>query len=188
MREARTTCPYCGVGCGVVASVEKNEIVDVQGDPQHPANFGRLCVKGSALHETLGHGGRLTRPIVDGVESDWDTALDAVASRLRKVRDAHGPEALAAYLSGQLLTEDYYVANKLFKGFLGTPHLDTNSRLCMASAVAAHKRAFGADAVPCCYEDLEEAELVVLVGSNLAWNHPVLYQRLKVAKQRNPLL
>jgi assimilatory nitrate reductase catalytic subunit len=188
MREARTTCPYCGVGCGVVASVEKNEIVDVQGDPQHPANFGRLCVKGSALHETLGHGGRLTRPIVDGVESDWDTALDAVASRLRAVRDALGPEALAAYLSGQLLTEDYYVANKLFKGFLGTPHLDTNSRLCMASAVAAHKRAFGADAVPCCYEDLEEAELVVLVGSNLAWNHPVLYQRLKVAKQRNPLL
>ncbi|MCE8032754.1 nitrate reductase [Billgrantia tianxiuensis] len=188
MREARTTCPYCGVGCGVLASVENERIVEVQGDPEHPANFGRLCVKGSALHETLGHHGRLTRPRVDGVETDWNTALEAVAERLAAVRAAHGPQALAAYLSGQLLTEDYYVANKLFKGFLGTPHLDTNSRLCMASAVAAHKRAFGADAVPCSYEDLEEAELVVLVGSNLAWNHPVLYQRLKVAKQRNPLL
>ncbi|KAA0009960.1 nitrate reductase [Billgrantia pellis] len=188
MREARTTCPYCGVGCGVVACVEDERIVDVQGDPEHPANFGRLCVKGSALHETLGHHGRLTRPRVDGVEVDWETALATVAERLTAVQAAHGSQALAAYLSGQLLTEDYYVANKLFKGFLGTPHLDTNSRLCMASAVAAHKRAFGADAVPCSYEDLEEAELVVLVGSNLAWNHPVLYQRLKVAKQRNPLL
>ena len=188
MREARTTCPYCGVGCGVVAGVENDTITGVRGDPQHPANFGRLCVKGSALHETLGDGGRLTRPYVDGVETDWATALDTVAERLTTARATHGPEAIAAYLSGQLLTEDYYVANKLFKGFLGTPHLDTNSRLCMASAVAAHKRAFGADAVPCCYEDLEEAELVVLVGANLAWNHPVLYQRLKVAKQRNPLL
>ncbi|WP_111415086.1 nitrate reductase [Billgrantia lactosivorans] len=188
MREARTTCPYCGVGCGVLASVEEERIVEVQGDPTHPANFGRLCVKGSALHETLGSQGRLTQPRVDGVEVDWETALATVAERLTAVRDRHGSQALAAYLSGQLLTEDYYVANKLFKGFLGTPHLDTNSRLCMASAVAAHKRAFGADAVPCSYEDLEEAELVVLVGSNLAWNHPVLYQRLKVAKQRNPLL
>ncbi|WP_104205278.1 nitrate reductase [Billgrantia saliphila] len=188
MREARTTCPYCGVGCGVLACVEGERIADVQGDPAHPANFGRLCVKGSALHETLGHHGRLTRPRVDGVEVDWDTALAAVAERLTAVQAARGSQALAAYLSGQLLTEDYYVANKLFKGFLGTSHLDTNSRLCMASAVAAHKRAFGADAVPCCYEDLEEAELVVLVGSNLAWNHPVLFQRLKVAKQRNPLM
>ncbi|QOR38102.1 nitrate reductase [Billgrantia diversa] len=188
MREARTTCPYCGVGCGVLACVEDGEIVDVQGDPEHPANFGRLCVKGSALHETLGNHGRLTRPRVDGVEVDWETALTTIAERLTAVQATHGSQAVAAYLSGQLLTEDYYVANKLFKGFLGTPHLDTNSRLCMASAVAAHKRAFGADAVPCSYEDLEEAELVVLVGSNLAWNHPVLYQRLKVAKQRNPLL
>ncbi|SEM05040.1 nitrate reductase [Halomonas daqiaonensis] len=188
MQQARTTCPYCGVGCGVLAQVDDERIVHVQGDGEHPANYGRLCVKGSALHETLGNHGRLTRPRVDGVAVDWDTALDSVATRLAAIRETQGAAAIGAYLSGQLLTEDYYVANKLFKGFVGTPHLDTNSRLCMASAVAAHKRAFGADAVPCCYEDLEEAELVVLVGSNLAWNHPVLYQRIKTAKTRNPLL
>lgn len=183
-----TTCPYCGVGCGIEAQLEEGRIVDVKGDSEHPANYGRLCVKGSALAETLGHHGRLTRPRVDGVEVDWDTALSSVASRLQTVREEHGNAALAAYLSGQLLTEDYYVANKLFKGFLGTPHLDTNSRLCMASAVAAYKRSLGADAVPCSYEDIEDAELVVLVGSNLAWNHPVLFQRLRVAKNRNPLM
>ncbi|SDM17777.1 assimilatory nitrate reductase (NADH) alpha subunit apoprotein [Franzmannia pantelleriensis] len=186
--QAQTTCPYCGVGCGVTATLENGALTAVEGDRQHPANYGRLCVKGSALHETLGQQGRLMRPRVDGTEVDWDTALEAVASRLTSIRQAQGNEAVAAYLSGQLLTEDYYVANKLFKGFLGTPHLDTNSRLCMASAVVGYKRAFGADAVPCSYEDLEEAELVVLVGSNLAWNHPVLYQRLKVAKTRNPLM
>ncbi|GED21552.1 nitrate reductase [Halomonas halmophila] len=186
--DTRTTCPYCGVGCGVRAEMQEGRIIAVEGDAEHPANFGRLCVKGSALHETLGEHGRLTRPRLDGVDVDWDTALEAVATRLATTRDAHGPEAVAGYLSGQLLTEDYYVANKLFKGFLGTPHLDTNSRLCMASAVAAYKRSLGADAVPCNYEDLEDAELVVLVGSNLAWNHPVLFQRLRAAKTRNPLL
>ncbi|MGQ7247848.1 nitrate reductase [Halomonas sp. V046] len=185
---ALTTCPYCGVGCGVKARLEAGVVVDVEGDSEHPANYGRLCVKGSALAETLGHHGRLTRPRVDGIEVDWETALDAVGERLQGVRHRHGNQAVAGYLSGQLLTEDYYAANKLFKGFLGTPHLDTNSRLCMASAVAAYKRSFGADAVPCSYEDLEEAELVVLVGSNLAWNHPVLFQRLRVAKTRNPLM
>ncbi|WFE72856.1 nitrate reductase [Halomonas sp. M1] len=187
-QQSKTTCPYCGVGCGVKATVEAGTLSAVEGDREHPANFGRLCVKGSALHETLGHHGRLTRPSVDGVEVSWDAALSATANRLNTLRDEHGAQTVAAYLSGQLLTEDYYVANKLFKGFLGTPHLDTNSRLCMASAVVGYKRAFGADAVPCNYEDLEEAELVVLVGSNLAWNHPVLYQRLKVAKERNPLM
>ena len=187
-QQANTTCPYCGVGCGVRATVEANTLSAVEGDREHPANYGRLCVKGSALHETLGHQGRLTHPCVDGVEVSWDTALTSVAERLAALRAEHGNHSVAAYLSGQLLTEDYYVANKLFKGFLGTPHLDTNSRLCMASAVVGYKRAFGADAVPCNYEDLEEAELIVLVGSNLAWNHPVLYQRIKVAKERNPLM
>ncbi|GAA5176107.1 nitrate reductase [Modicisalibacter zincidurans] len=185
---ASTTCPYCGVGCGVIVTHDGRTATGVEGDREHPANHGRLCVKGSALAETLGHHGRLTHPRVDGVEVDWDTALSTVAERLEATQAAHGREAVAAYLSGQLLTEDYYVANKLFKGFLGTPHLDTNSRLCMASAVAAYKRSLGADAVPCNYEDLEKAELVVLVGSNLAWNHPVLYQRLRTAKQRNPLM
>lgn len=187
-QQAKTTCPYCGVGCGVTATVEAGTLSAVEGDREHPANFGRLCVKGSALHETLGQQGRLTHPRVDGVEVSWDTALSTTTERLNTLRAEYGNHSVAAYLSGQLLTEDYYVANKLFKGFLGTPHLDTNSRLCMASAVVGYKRAFGADAVPCNYEDLEEAELIVLVGSNLAWNHPVLYQRIKVAKERNPLM
>ena len=187
-RLARTTCPYCGVGCGVTATLENGQLIAVEGDREHPANYGRLCVKGTALHETLGEQGRLLKPRVDGQEVSWEQALTTIAERLQAQRSAHGQQSVAAYLSGQLLTEDYYVANKLFKGFLGTPHLDTNSRLCMASAVAGYKRAFGADAVPCSYEDLEEAELVVLVGSNLAWNHPVLYQRLKIAKERNPLM
>ncbi len=192
-----TTCPYCGVGCGVTLEWEDSEsgprIVSLAGDTRHPANYGRLCVKGSALAETLSPQGRLTHPQVRdaaGVlrEVSWDTALDLIATRFSALRETHGAECIAAYLSGQLLTEDYYLANKLFKGFVGTPHLDTNSRLCMASAVVAHKRAFGADAVPCSYEDLESAELVVLVGSNLAWNHPVLFQRLKQARIDNPLL
>ncbi|MCP1327669.1 molybdopterin oxidoreductase family protein, partial [Halomonas sp. 707D4] len=187
-RSIKTTCPYCGVGCGVTATVRDGRVDAVEGDTAHPANFGRLCVKGSALHETLGEQGRLLTPRLDGQPASWESALAALTERLSALRAAHGRKTVAAYLSGQLLTEDYYVANKLFKGFLGTPHLDTNSRLCMASAVAGYKRAFGADAVPCCYEDLEEAELVVLVGSNLAWNHPVLYQRLKLAKERNPLM
>ncbi|MDV6319494.1 nitrate reductase [Chromohalobacter sp. HP20-39] len=186
--QQHTTCPYCGVGCGVTATLEDGVVTGVEGDREHPANYGRLCVKGSALHETLGDHGRLLAPRVDGREVSWDDALAQVANRLVAVRERHGGEAIAGYLSGQLLTEDYYAANKLFKGFLGSPHLDTNSRLCMASAVAGYKRAFGADAVPCNYEDLEEAELVVLVGSNLAWNHPVMFQRLRTAKQRNPLL
>ncbi|MCE3026553.1 nitrate reductase [Salinicola sp. DM10] len=183
-----TTCPYCGVGCGVDITFSDGKPSAVAGTRSHPANGGRLCVKGSALHETLGHDGRLLYPQVDGQRVDWDSALDTLAERLAATQREHGRQSVAAYLSGQLLTEDYYVANKLFKGFLGTPHVDTNSRLCMASAVSAYKRAFGADAVPCCYADLECAELVVLVGANPAWNHPVLYQRLKAAKQRNPLL
>ena len=185
-RLARTTCPYCGVGCGVTATLENGQLIAVEGDREHPANYGRLCVKGTALHETLGEQGRLLKPRVDGQEVSWEQALTTTAERLQAQRSAHGPQSVAAYLSGQLLTEDYYVANKLFKGFLGTPHLDTNSRLCMASAVAGYKRAFGADAVPCSYEDLEEAELVVLVGSNLAWNHPVLYQRCLLYTSPSP--
>ena len=178
----RTTCPYCGVGCGVIATPDGTGGAAVRGDPQHPANCGRLCSKGSALGETLGLETRLLHPIVDGERASWDDALDHVAARLAAIRAAHGPEAIAFYLSGQLLTEDYYVANKLAKGFIGTPHVDTNSRLCMASSVAGHRRAFGADVVPQCYEDLELADLVVLAGSNAAWCHPVLYQRIQSAR------
>ncbi|MBQ2263085.1 MAG: molybdopterin-dependent oxidoreductase [Loktanella sp.] len=179
----RTTCPYCGVGCGVLVTPDGRGGASVKGDPDHPANFGRLCSKGTALGETLGLDQRTLTPLIGGQAGSWDTALDLVASRFAdSIRD-HGPDSVAFYLSGQMLTEDYYAANKLIKGYIGTANVDTNSRLCMASSVAGHKRAFGSDTVPGTYEDIEEADLVVLVGSNLAWCHPVLYQRLAAAKQ-----
>jgi len=186
--QIKTTCPYCGVGCGVEASVDNNNIIAVSGDASHPANLGKLCVKGSALHETNDDTGRLLYPRLAGQQSDWPTAIQTVADRLTQVRDQHGPGAIAFYLSGQLLTEDYYVANKLAKGFIGTGHVDTNSRLCMSSAVAGYKRAFGSDAVPCNYEDLEQSDLLILTGSNAAWTHPVLYRRMAEAKAANPNL
>ncbi len=181
----QTTCPYCGVGCGVTVNIADAQ-VKLFGDKQHPANFGRLCSKGAALGETLEHQGRLLHPIVQGQRASWDDALAQVATGFQKVIDQHGPDAVAFYVSGQILTEDYYVANKLMKGFVGSANIDTNSRLCMSTAVAAHKRAFGADVVPVCYEDMEQADLVVIVGSNYAWAHPVLYQRLLAAKKSRP--
>ena len=179
----RTTCPYCGVGCGIIASRNADRGSTVAGDPEHPANRGRLCSKGAALAETLALDDRLLQPLVDGAPVSWDTALDVVAHRFADTIAEHGPDSVAFYVSGQILSEDYYVANKLMKGFIGSANIDTNSRLCMASSVAGHKRAFGADTVPGCYDDLEQADLVVLVGSNLAWCHPVLYQRLAAARQ-----
>ncbi len=183
----RTTCPYCGVGCGVLASPDGNGGATIAGDPMHPANDGRLCSKGSALGETLSLDRRLLHPMLRQADGslgrvDWDTALDKVAGEFRTITERDGPEAIAFYLSGQLLTEDYYVANKLMKGFLGSSNVDTNSRLCMASSVAGHRRAFGADTVPGIYRDIDEADLIVLVGSNAAWCHPVLYQRMIAAK------
>ncbi len=184
----RTTCPYCGVGCGLLAVPNGQGGAAISGDPTHPANLGRLCSKGSALGETLSLDQRLLHPMrreADGSLSriDWDTALSTVAAGFRRIVDRDGPGAIAFYLSGQLLTEDYYVANKLMKGFLGSSNVDTNSRLCMASSVAGHKRAFGADIVPGIYRDLDEADLILLVGSNAAWCHPVLYQRMIAAKR-----
>ncbi|WP_152046278.1 nitrate reductase [Aureimonas psammosilenae] len=182
----RTTCPYCGVGCGVLASPGGDGSVAIAGDPHHPANWGRLCSKGSALGETLALDERLLAPRIHGRDAEWDEALDLVAQNFSRAIAEHGPDSVAFYVSGQLLTEDYYVANKLMKGFLGSANIDTNSRLCMSSSVAGHVRAFGSDTVPGTYEDLEEADLVVLVGSNLAWCHPVLYQRLCAAKAARP--
>ncbi len=179
----RTTCPYCGVGCGVLSRPDGLGGAEVSGDPDHPANLGRLCSKGSALGETLGLETRLLEPRLHGANVSWSTALDHVASELSRIRAEHGPDAIAFYLSGQLLTEDYYIANKLMKGFIGSANVDTNSRLCMASTVAGHRRAFGADTVPGSYEDIDEADLIVLVGSNAAWCHPVLYQRMMRAKE-----
>ncbi|HCY98819.1 MAG: nitrate reductase [Rhodobacterales bacterium RIFCSPHIGHO2_02_FULL_62_130] len=184
----RTTCPYCGVGCGILATPDGAGGLEVAGDPDHPANKGRLCSKGSALGETVGLEGRLLAPRVFGQDVGWDAALGLVAKRFARVIADHGPDAVAFYVSGQLLTEDYYVANKLMKGFIGSANIDTNSRLCMASSVAGHRRAFGSDTVPGLYEDFESADLVVLTGSNLAWCHPVLYQRLAAAKAARPAL
>jgi assimilatory nitrate reductase catalytic subunit len=175
----RTTCPYCGVGCGLVAAADGT----LSADKDHPANNGRLCSKGAALGETLASDGRLLYPQMGGRNASWDEALDRIAAVFKQTIAAHGPDALALYVSGQFLTEDYYVANKLMKGFIGTANIDTNSRLCMASSVAGHVRAFGEDIVPGCYEDIELADLVVLVGSNTAWCHPVLYQRLVAARE-----
>ncbi|WP_061537518.1 nitrate reductase [Collimonas arenae] len=189
-----TTCPYCGVGCGVRATLHSDGQVDIAGDESHASNYGRLCVKGSALGETVDLDGRLLYPKMR-VEADatqplqrvsWDAALDQVAHGFRSIIEQHGPDSVALYVSGQLLTEDYYIANKLMKGYIGSANIDTNSRLCMSSAVAGHKRAFGADLVPVCYEDLELADLVVLVGSNTAWCHPILFQRIARIKETRP--
>ena len=182
--ETRSTCPYCGVGCGVLLRPDGQGGLAVRGDPDHPANKGRLCSKGAALGQTVGMEQRLLHPQVDGKTATWDMALDLVADRFKSTIATHGPDSVAFYVSGQLLTEDYYVANKLMKGFIGSANIDTNSRLCMASTVVGHKRAFGTDTVPGTYEDLDEANLVVLVGSNLAWCHPVLHQRLLAAREK----
>ncbi|MBI3699808.1 MAG: molybdopterin-dependent oxidoreductase [Afipia sp.] len=188
-RVTRTACPYCGVGCGVLATPDGNGGASITGDPEHPANFGRLCSKGSALGETLGLRERLLHPMIRTSKGEmervaWPDALDHVANRLQHTIAKYGSNSVAFYLSGQLLTEDYYVANKLMKGFIGTANVDTNSRLCMASTVAGHRRAFGSDTVPGNYEDLDKADLLVLVGSNAAWCHPVLFQRMIANRQK----
>jgi assimilatory nitrate reductase catalytic subunit len=195
-RETRSTCCYCGVGCGVIIRSEGERIVDVRGDPEHPANFGRLCTKGGTLHLTAAPHvtaqSRLLRPLQRAVRGGaaspvgWDAALGTLADRLVDVHRRHGPDAIGLYVSGQLLTEDYYVFNKLAKGLLGTNNIDTNSRLCMSSAVAGYKATLGADAPPACYEDLALADLVFITGSNLAWAHPILCRRLEDAKAARP--
>ena len=180
----RTTCPYCGVGCGVSARAFDGRRLALGGDEAHPANFGRLCSKGVALGQTVGLAGRLLSPIVDGKPASWTAAISLVARRFSETIARHGPDSVAFYMSGQLLTEDYYAANKLMKGFIGSGNIDTNSRLCMASAVVAHNLAFGADLVPGCYEDLDLADLVVFSGHNAAWTHPVLFRRMEQARAR----
>ncbi|MBZ2187786.1 molybdopterin-dependent oxidoreductase [Alcanivorax sp. JB21] len=182
----QTTCPYCGVGCGVAMQRTQDDGWKASGLAAHPANQGRLCVKGSALGDTVSVRERLLYPEINECRVSWDQALDTVAVRMREAIDQYGPESIGFYVSGQLLTEDYYVANKLMKGFIGAANIDTNSRLCMASAVVAHKKTLGADAVPGCYADLELADLVIITGSNMAWTHPVVYQRIVAAKQQRP--
>jgi len=194
IREVRTTCSYCGVGCGMRVQVRNGRIAAVVGDEAHPVNRGMLCTKGRELHRTVHRRDRLVRPHLRSSRShpfapvDWDDALGFAAERMAEILRRRGPEAVAFYLSGQLLTEDYYAFNKLGKGFIGTPHLDTNSRLCMSSAVAAYKRAFGADGPPICYDDIERASCFFIVGANPAWAHPILFRRMEAAKEANPAL
>ncbi|WP_166168091.1 nitrate reductase [Acinetobacter sp. SA01] len=189
-----TTCPYCGVGCGVTATVQDTALgqkVSVAGDVNHPSNYGKLCIKGSNLADTIGLEARVLHPMLGRKKkrekTDWNTATDLIANKFQQCIDQYGRDSIAFYVSGQLLTEDYYVVNKFVKGYLGTANIDTNSRLCMSSAVAAHKRAFGEDIVPASYEDFEHTDMVVLVGSNTAWCHPVLYQRIMKAKEQRDL-
>ncbi len=196
MAETRSTCPYCGVGCGVVIESDGRQITGVRGDPEHPANFGRLCSKGSTLHLTasaeITRQARLLHPLqrtARGAPPEriaWDVALDTAANRFAEVIDAHGPDAVGFYISGQLLTEDYYVFNKLAKGLIGTNNVDTNSRLCMSSAVAGYKQTLGADAPPACYEDLDHAATLFIAGSNTAFAHPILFRRIEDAKRAKP--
>jgi len=196
----RATCPYCGTGCGVLietqATPQGRKIIHVRGDPDHPANFGRLCTKGSTLHltasDTVTQQARLLQPMKrtqrgqDPQPMPWDAALDEAADRLADIVRRHGPQAVGFYGSGQLLTEDYYVLNKLVKGLLGTNNLDTNSRLCMSSAVAGYKATLGSDAPPTCYEDVDHARTLFITGSNTAWAHPILFRRIEDAKRARP--
>ncbi|HZF84487.1 MAG TPA: molybdopterin-dependent oxidoreductase, partial [Burkholderiaceae bacterium] len=198
MRETQSTCPYCGVGCGVVIESQGDQITGVRGDPEHPANFGRLCTKGSTLHLTASaevtRQTRLLQPMQRTARGKaptpigWDEALERAADRFADIIRTHGPDAVGFYLSGQLLTEDYYVFNKLAKGLVGTNNLDTNSRLCMSSAVAGYKQTLGADAPPACYDDVKHADCLFIVGSNTAWAHPILFRRIEDARRANPAM
>ena len=197
-RETKSTCPYCGVGCGVIIESSGAQITGVRGDPDHPANFGRLCSKGSSLHLSasasvtlqtrLLQPTRRTRRGEAAQPVPWDSALDLAAEQFARIITEHGPDAVGFYLSGQLLTEDYYVFNKLAKGLIGTNNVDTNSRLCMSSAVAGYKATLGADAPPACYDDLNHAHTLFIAGSNTAFAHPVLMRRIEDAKRANPAL
>ena len=195
MRETRSICSYCGVGCGVIIESEGGRITGVRGDPDHPASFGRLCTKGSTLHLTLtpqAMANRLLYPELRTARTEprqrvtWDRALDHTAERFASVIAEHGPDSVAFYVSGQLLTEDYYVFNKLAKGLIGTNNIDTNSRLCMSSAVAGYKATLGADAPPCAYEDVDHTDCLLIAGSNTAWAHPVLFRRIEEARIARP--
>ncbi|MFH4895904.1 nitrate reductase [Vibrio sp. Y42_MX_L11] len=179
----KTTCPYCGVGCGI--EISNNKII---GDALHPANSGSLCVKGVALAESLKMPSRLLYPKLREKEVSWQSVTDLIAQEIHQAKAEFGPDSVAMYVSGQLLTEDYYVANKLMKGYVGSANIDTNSRLCMSSAVAAHVRAFGEDVVPVNYDDIDKTELLIICGANTAWTHPVLFRRIQQARENNPNL
>jgi assimilatory nitrate reductase catalytic subunit len=198
MKETKSTCPYCGVGCGVIIESDGAQIAGVRGDPDHPANFGKLCTKGSTLALTASAPitiqTRLLQPMRREHRNEkakpvsWNSALDFAAASFAQIIREHGPDSVGFYISGQLLTEDYYVFNKLVKGQIGTNNIDTNSRLCMSSAVAGYKQTLGADAPPACYDDVNHADCIFIVGSNTAYAHPILFRRIEEAKKSNPSL
>jgi assimilatory nitrate reductase catalytic subunit len=197
VNETRSTCCYCGTGCGVVIESAQGQVTGVRGDPAHPSSRGRLCSKGTTLHLTMQPAAMAARARHPEMRfrrgearqrTTWDAALDHVAERFRRIVDEHGPDAVAFYISGQLLTEDYYAFNKLAKGLIGTANVDTNSRLCMSSAVAGYTKTLGVDAPPSCYDDIEQATCLFIAGSNTAYAHPVLMRRIEAAKEANPAM
>ena len=192
--ETRSMCCYCGTGCGVLVQHAGGRILGVRGDPDHPTNHGRLCTKGATLHLSAHEGGRVLRPMIrerrehELSPTSWEQALDTAAERFADIIERHGPDSVAFYVSGQLLTEDYYVFNKLARALVGTNNIDSNSRLCMSSAVAGYKATLGADSVPACYADIDEADHLLIAGANPAWAHPIVFRRIEAARERNPEL
>ncbi|MEM0940206.1 MAG: molybdopterin-dependent oxidoreductase [Bacteroidota bacterium] len=191
----KTTCSYCGVGCGIIASKDRKGRLLVEGDKDHPVNKGMLCSKGMNLHYTvMDQSDRLLSPQMRWSknhplrEVDWDTALDRAASVFKTFIKNNGPDSVGLYVSGQCLTEEYYIANKLVKGFFGTNNIDTNSRLCMSSAVVGYKETLGDDVVPIAYEDIELSDCIFIAGANPAWCHPILFRRIEKHKAENPNL
>lgn len=189
----KSTCSYCGVGCGLLITKDAKNRIQVDGDPDHPVNRGMLCSKGRNLHYVANDtSDRLLYPQMRWSRShplervDWDTALDRAAQVFKSIIEKHGPDSVGFYVSGQCLTEEYYIANKLVKGFLGTNNIDTNSRLCMSSAVVGYKKTFGEDSVPISYADIELADCFLITGANPAYCHPILYRRLEQHKEQNP--
>ncbi|WP_397448618.1 molybdopterin-dependent oxidoreductase [Pseudomonas sp. NA-150] len=183
-KTVRSVCPYCGVGCGIVMQVADNRVVKVTGDTTHPSNFGRLCTKGTTSGQAIADSGRMEYAYLrhersrDPVRTPIDQAISETARRLRGILDQHGPDALAFYVSGQMSLEAQYLANKLAKGFVRTPHIESNSRLCMASAGSGYKLSLGADGPPGSYEDFDHAELFFVIGANMADCHPILFLRM----------
>ncbi|HYG20466.1 MAG TPA: molybdopterin-dependent oxidoreductase, partial [Ohtaekwangia sp.] len=189
----KTTCSYCGVGCGMIVKKDRKGKLSVEGDRNHPVNRGMLCSKGMNLHYAVqDKNGRLLYPEMRWNRNhphervSWDVAMKRAAAVFTSIIQSYGPDSVGFYVSGQCLTEEYYVANKLVKGFLGTNNIDTNSRLCMSSAVSAYAKMLGEDAVPVSYEDIELADCFLIAGANPAWCHPILYRRIEAHKQAHP--
>ena len=191
--QVKTTCSYCGVGCGILAEVDDEGRLSVTGDPTHPANAGQLCSKGRNLNYVVSDtSDRLLYPEMRSHRShprrrvSWEHAMHRAAAAFGSLIDEYGPDSVAFYISGQCLTEEYYLVNKLTKGFLGTNNIDTNSRLCMSSTVVAYTKALGEDAVPGTYEDIDHTDCLFVAGANPAWCHPIIWRRAEARKAAYP--